>query len=252
MILTIAGTVNGAAPAAGPTPTFTLALNTYSFFENGLVGTNGIQLSHAPTQTDSYNSKTNLSGTRGDVLSNGTITLDNNAVVNGNATATAFSLSNNAVITGQQTVATQPVTFIPVAIPLGLTNLGALALDNGASQTLTAGSYQLDSLSVNNNSRLVIDNTTGPVTLYVTGGVLVTNGGMITTLDTHPEKFALYVASTANVQIDNGGTYYGVLYAPQSLVSLNNGGNFFGSFIGNSLNAINGAQVHYDTALRGE
>ena len=44
---------------------------------------------------------------------------------------------------------------------------------------LTAGSYRLSSLEVKEDAELVIDNTDGPVTLYIEGDLQVSDQGDI-------------------------------------------------------------------------
>lgn len=251
LILTIAGTVNSSVSAPGASPAFTLQLDAYSFFQNGLVGTQKISLNNG-SSTDSYNARTGSLGANDDVLSNCAVTLQNGSTVLGNATGTSFSLTQSSVISGQQVVATQPTSFILVQAPTLLPNLGKVYLNNNATQTVGPGSYQLSSLTVANGSRLLIDNTTGPGTLYVTGGVSVNNNAQSVTTSVDPGKFTIYVAGKATVSFDYGFDFHGVVYALQSAIYLNNQGNFSGSFIGKSIDVNNGSHIHYDTALRGE
>ena len=249
LILTIAGTVNGAAPAAGATPAFTLQLDALSFFQNGLVGTSAVSM-NGMTLTDSYNSRTGLAGVRGDVLSNADISLSNSATINGNATATSFTLSGTSAINGTRITPTQPTSFLAVYVPVGLTDLGTIKVSSGQTQTLSPGSYQATSVSVS-GGQLIIDNAAGPVTIYVTGAVSVSSG-QVTLADPNPEKFAIYVASTKTVAVKSDGTFAGVVYAPQSSVALSGSGQFKGAFVGLKMDLSSNAKVHYDTALRGE
>src|SRR5581483_4360230 len=101
----------------------------------------------------------------------------------------------------------------------------------GMLSTLAPGSYQVSALTLS-GGELRVNNATGPVTLYVTGPVAISSGGRITTAAADPERFALYVSGAQPVAITNNGSWYGVLYAPQSVVSLGGNGGFFGSFVG--------------------
>src|SRR5207244_7570941 len=57
------------------------------------------------------------------------------------------------------------------------------------------GSFLVSDLTVAGRSTLFVDNSAGPVTLYVTGRVTVKGTGRIVVADPNPEKFAVYVAS---------------------------------------------------------
>jgi hypothetical protein len=249
LILAISGTVDRAAPAAGATPAFTLHLDALSFFQNGLVGISAIGMS-GTTATDSYNSRTGLTGDRGDVLSNRGITMSNSATINGNATAASFSLSGSSKITKRRITLTQPTSFLAVSVPVDLTDLGTIKLSKGSMRTLGPGSYQVEDVSLSGGT-LVIDNATGPVTLYVTGQFTISSG-QVTMTDPNPEKFAMYIASTKQAAVNSNGTFAGVIFAPQSVVTLTGSGQFLGSFVGQQMKLTGDAKVHYDTALRGE
>ena len=252
LIVAISGMLDdGSTPAPGVTPAFDLALSTYTLFHHGLVGDAAVTLTNQAF-TDSYNSTTGLSGSHGDVRSNGTIRLTNTSVIDGDATGFGFALSNGSVITGEMSQATEPTELLMVDLPPALENLGSLQLTNGAISSLGPGSYRLSKLEVVNNGILSIDNTLGPVTLYVTGDVTIDNGGRIFTSDPDPEKFALYVVGSHTVKFSNTGTLHGVVYAPEAEIEVDNGAQSFGSFVGNEIHLANGAAVHYDTALRGE
>ena len=142
---------------------------------------------------------------------------------------------------------------MPISVPKELQDLGDIVRTNGATYTLVGpASYKVGKIDLSNSARLLVDNTAGPVTLYVTRYARTTNTAQITTTDTNPEHFALYMVNGGDVVLTNAGTFYGVVYGPQSVIDFTNGGQFNGAFVGKSVTLNNGAQVHYDTALRGE
>lgn len=254
LVLALAGHLsNGSLPSPGATPAFELVLTTSSLFSNGLVGTSSLVMTDVAL-INSYNSQTGAKNTaHGDILSNGSITLKKNPVVYGDARGLTFSVSPTAWISGTKTVTTQATQFLSVAIPTGIPNLGALSLvGNTATRTLTGpASYKLSSLTITDNGRLVIDNSQGPVTLYITGPVNLARNGSITTTDPNPEKFAIYVSTNNQVSLEGNSSFYGVLYAPYSPVTLLGRGTFYGAFIGSAITVQGQAFISYDTALRG-
>ena len=252
LILAIAGgKVNGVTLAAGSTPAFTLALNSYSFFQHGLVGLNDVTLNWL-AGTDSYNSRTGTFGSSGDVLSNKSVVIYSQAAVKGNVTYGTTLTNYGGQITGQTRRSATTIQFIPVAVPNGLTNLGQISVPTGTKKTLAPGSYLASGINVESYAELLINNTNGPVTVYVTGNVQITSTGKVTTTSTNPELFAVYVANNSPVQVSSGSSFYGVVYAPQSQVRLVSTGQFYGSFIGQSIAIDSVGKVHFDTALRGE
>jgi hypothetical protein len=252
MVLAIAGKVNGSAPAPGATAAFELVFKTFSIFHHGLVGAASIDMSNS-AKTDSYNSHTGLPGIDGDIRSNGQVRLDNHTLVNGDATGASFSVTNGSVITGIRTTTSQALSFMPIAVPKELPNLGDIVRSNGQTYTLVGpASYKVGKIDLSNGAHLIIDNTAGPVTLYVTQSVTTANTTQITATDPNPENFAIYMVNGNDVKLSNAGAFHGVVYGPQSVIDLTNGGQFHGAFVGGQVKLDNGAQVHYDTALRGE
>jgi hypothetical protein len=253
LILTIAGSLSGGSLTPGATPPFELVLNTYTLFHHGLVGDASVEMQNSTT-TDSYNSQTGLYGSEGDILSNGTIELYDSTLVNGNAIGPAFITDGKQHVTGSTILATQPVEFMPVYVPNSLTDLGSITLSS-KNKTLTIvgpGSFKASNIDVGANSTLVIDNSAGPVTLYITGGVEVWQAGSITVSDPNPEKFAIYIKGIGGVRLSNNTNFYGVVYAPESLVEIDGTADFYGAFVGDVVYLHQQANVHYDTTLRGE
>ncbi len=252
LIVAIYGHVNGSRPTPGATPAVEMVVQTFSLFQRGLVADASIEITGS-VRTDSYHSQTGaVGGQNGDLWSNGKIKLADKVAVHGHATGREFDISKEATITGGTTTTTGPVTLMPVSMPSGLPDLGEIEVENTETRTLEPGSYLVSDLTVGSNGTLVIDNTNGPVTLYVTGDVdISTNNGVVTT-DPDPEKFALYVIGDGAVKIQNQGHFHGVIYAPASLLDLSGAGHFFGAFVGEKVKVSNTVTLHYDTALRGE
>ena len=250
LIVAISGMLaDGSQPEAGATPAFELALDTLSFFQHGLVGDTRVEM-NAKAKVDSYDPQTETYGTEGDVRSNGAVVLLKDAQVKGDATAFAFDISGNAEVTENITLASEPLAFLAVDMPSALEDLGSLVVDKGDTRTLKTGSYHAATVSV--KGTLFIENTAGPVTLYVTGPMQVNSAGTVSVADPDPEKFALYMASPDEVKLSGKGDFYGVVYAPESSIKISGQGKLFGSFVGHDVRMTGKAAVHYDTALRGE
>ncbi|MGE0682155.1 MAG: hypothetical protein AB7P69_14810 [Candidatus Binatia bacterium] len=253
LILAISGTVNGAVPAPGATPAFKLTLRLATLFDNGLVGLSSVTMNNAAF-TDSFRSTDwnfgPSTGKRGDVLSNGVLQMSAGTQIDGDATAA--SILNSGSITGHQTLSTTPTSFLAVAIPNGLENLGAINLNNGTTRVIETGSYVVTGMTIGHGSGLVIDNSAGPVTLYVTGPINVSGSGSVTTTNPDPERFAVYVANSSPVTLADSGQFYGLLYAPASPVTLSGWSYIYGSLVGLNMTVTDTANLYYDIALRGE
>src|SRR5438046_10479348 len=79
------------------------------------------------------------------------------------------------------------------------------------------GSFRVSALSMTVKSKLYIDNSGGPVTFYVTGGVSLAGTAKVYIADPDPEHFAIYVAGTAPVDLECGDPgLSGLVYGPTS------------------------------------
>jgi len=252
VILAITGKVNGTTvPAAGATPVFTLMVKAESLFFTGLTGTGSVTMSTSAI-TDSLDSNTNLFGSHGDVFTQGTLKMSSPSTVKGDATAKTWSIaSSGATITGTRYTANPSTTFLAITVPTALPSLGTISISSATTQTIYGpGSFLVSSISLSKGATLFIDNSAGPVTLYVTGGVTV-SGATITTADPKPDKFSMYVASTSNVSLTTTTSVRGVIYAPTSTVTLSGTGSFTGGFFGKALTLSSSAHVHYDSSMTG-
>jgi hypothetical protein len=251
LILAISGTVNGVAPAAGATPAFDLVTSMYSLFYQGLTGASSITMSGS-TYTNSYDRNTGAIGADGAVFTNGQVSMSNTATVNGDATAAKFNLSGRSMVTGSMSQLGSPVTFMQIKVPPMLPSLGTINLKSTSMTIVGPGSFQASSVAVKSGGVLFIDNSQGPVTLYVLGVFKVTGGGIVQVADPNPEHFAVYAPTTKQVTLTGGGSaFYGVVYAPNAPVSITGSGDFSGAFVGGSLSLSGTSRVHYDSNLRG-
>ena len=253
VILAIAGKLNGVAPAAGATPAFNLMVKAQSLFFAGLTGTGGVTMSTSAI-SDSLDSNTNLFGSGGDVFTLSTLRMSSPSTVKGDATAKTFSVATTgATITGTRYLANPATSFLLPILPTGIPSLGSISLSGTTvSRTIYGpGTFLVSSITLKSGATLFIDNTAGPVTLYVTGAVAV-SGATIQTADPKPDKFSIYVTGTSSVGISTTTSFRGVVYAPNSAISLTGAGNFTGAFLGKTLAMSSSAHVHFDSSLSGK
>jgi cytoskeletal protein CcmA (bactofilin family) len=249
-ILHIAGSLPSGYLAPGATPPATLVIDIGTLFQHGLLGASSVQVSNAST-VDAY-SPGGTAGFGGDVVSNGSVLVKGNGtLVDGDARGATVTVSSSGVVTGTVQQGAPPVSILGVQIPPNLPSMGDVKIAQ-SSQRIGRGSYRMSSLLVDNGATLYVDNADGPVTLYVEGTATIRNKSRVVVQDPDPEKFAIYVAGTGSVVIDNGGDYYGVVYAPSSKLQVTNHSYLRGSFVGSAVVVDNGAAVHYDRALRGQ
>ena len=257
IIMAVSGLLaDGSVPTPGATPAFDLVVNISTFFQHGLFGSSYVSLSDQAA-TDSYNSQTGQTGVEGDVSSNGQILLSGEAAIAGDVMAgfsagLSTTLSGTAKISGETAKTAILIEPLQVDIPMVLPDLGSLIVSGSDTLRLEAGSYQVSEFIVSGKGQVFVDNTSGPVTLYVTGPVQMSDQAMIHVAHTNPEEFAVYVADQSAVQLAGAATFSGVLYAPESSIQMTDQAELFGAFVGASAVLTDGAQAHYDSALQAE
>lgn len=156
-------------------------------------------------------------------------------------------LNNGGVVQGSQQQ-NAPAGFAVVPVPSGSTNLplgssnpGSLNINNaGESITLAPGNYVAANVNVNAPGALNIS-PPGEVRIWVTGSL---NLGGNLNVQGVPSDLAFVVTSAGWVNINNGGSFHGILYAPTSAVNVS--GPVFGTVVGSSVALNSGAAVHFD------
>jgi hypothetical protein len=251
LIIAITGTLFGVKLPAGATTPFDLRLSVYSLFYRGLAGVNSVQTA-GDASVDSFDTDLGTYGSDGDVFTAGTLTMKDRSVIHGDTTAKTYAMSGLARVDGNRYTSGNPFTFMQIKVPTGIPSLGPIDLVGTSMTIVGPGSFRVDKLKADGaTSRIFIDNSAGPVTLYVMNEVSITNGADVEVADPKPEKFAVYVASPKAVGIrGNGSTFYGVIYAPNSSITLNGTGSFVGAFVGQDVNVNQSSTVHYDSTLR--
>jgi Tfp pilus assembly protein PilX len=132
-------------------------------------------------------------------------------------------------------------------------NYDNLTVGAGTTIHLSAGTYNINSLSVAGGSRLQIDS--GPVILNIAGSgvagnaVSFTGGSTITNTSGHPSDFQLVYGGSQPMSLMGGASTYGVVYAPNSSLTIAGGSDWYGSLIANTVTNASGTFIHYDRAL---
>jgi uncharacterized protein (TIGR03382 family) len=153
----------------------------------------------------------------GNLLTEGSVFLRNNAIVHGNVLAAgAFTAQAGASVTGtttQHTTVPLPAGANLNGIVFPTTNAGPVGLEPGATRTITPGSYGdvavktnakltistgtyfFTSLDLEPGSKLNLDQANGPVLLYVHNSII--DRGQIASFSGAPGGFVLGYAGTS-------------------------------------------------------
>ena len=123
-----------------------------------------------------------------------------------------------------------------------------ILLGNGEVMVLTSGVYSVSSIDLGNGASLIINNTNGPVYIYLTGGANFKNGSSVNIFGV-PTDFFLYSNSSADIDIFHGGSFKGFLYAPYSNVEIKNSGDFYGIVWASYVDIKNSGSVFIDLSL---
>lgn len=260
-----------AAKAAGYTgrPVVTTGANG-----GGNVGTNG-----------------NLDGNGNPTVINGTMSTPRKGVGSCSANAvTAATLSGKNIVAGGLITLSQPIKFptpdpinplpptgtqqiksngaCPASVPYctvtangkkitapanTTVTLADLDVSAGAELTLTAGTYVVNSFTMNGNASLKIDNTNGPVVIKVAGvGIatpIVINGNGISNPSYVPSNLRFIYGGTGEIKLNGGDETSAVFYAPNASATINGNADIYGALVIHDLKESGGAVIHYDRDL---
>lgn len=232
---------------------------TGSPFGSALLAKRSIEIT-GNAVTDSYDSRTGVVGSNGDIGTNGTaagaIKLSGNAQVKGDAVAgpgadvpTAIVTTGNSVIEGTRSAASSPVTLNPVQIPSNLVNQGNLNASGNNTISIPGGTYWYSSIQISGNASVRF---TGPTVLYVSGQISISGNGIITPQNL-PPNLLIYVSSSpppsSSVSFSGNGNFYGAIYAPDSTVQVSGNAAFYGAVVGDKIHHSGNGRIRYDEAL---
>ena len=117
-----------------------------------------------------------------------------------------------------------------------------------APLTLAPGVYNINSLSMTGNARIIV-NPPGAVTLNVAGvgqATAVAIGGNGITDDTNPNDFIINYGGTDAIGIAGNGDVTAILNAPKASIAQQGNGNWYGSILGGQMTIGGNAFFHYD------
>lgn len=186
-------------------------------------------------------------------------TVAGSAFVGPGASTSLITVGGGASISGSFGSLTGAIPLTPVTLPsdpsllpaTGATSgatvnftpgtFGDVTVDGGATLNLAPGTYVFKSLKVTGGGQLAISSA---VQIYIQSDLNVNVGSLLNPTK-NPNNMKFMVANGA-VNINSGGTSYGVFYAPSSPVSLTGNGTIYGNLIGTSLLIDGGSHLHYD------
>jgi hypothetical protein len=138
-------------------------------------------------------------------------------------------------------------------IPPG--SYGNINLTGGALLHLSAGTYNINSISEAGQSQVIIDSS--PVIMNVAGNnssnPIDLTGGGVANATLNPSNFQISYAGTGTINVKGGAQASALVYAPNATFSFNSaGGDWYGAIIAKSMTDMGGAAVHYDRRLSNE
>jgi hypothetical protein len=271
-------TVEGTGRAGISVHTVNGALRLASPFDYALFTRNTIELKNCG-KVDWYNNKPGdwplQVGTTSTAA--GDITLMNGSTINGDVLV-GVGGDPEVVINGHAgatiTGGTDSFTYIPPLPPVIVPNPVASMSSGGqiTNSTTISASGKYSGINLGNSIVLTIDK---PVTLYITGDVLLSNsaeikinsggslvmyvGGSVignysagfNNTTANAKKLGIYCLDTCRtVLFKNSSSFYGTIYALNAAVTIDNSANIYGSVVSDSFILKNSGRLHYDAALR--
>ena len=247
-------------------------------FNNGIFGYSSVSLS-GNAVVDSYDSSLGPyslanSGSNGDIGSNGSLVLADNALVKGDAVIgpTGSASGNNPThLTGESYYSGNEVTPSEIDLPDyfdALPNLGALSVSSAVPVIMPPGNYCYQSITIDGQATVTFSANTniyvvssftigGQATVITSGNVEWYIGGTgnfagkgIVNSTGYPIDLQIYgLGDDSNISYTGLNNFYGVIAVPEGTVYLGGNANFFGAIVGETVTQVGNGQFHYDEAL---
>lgn len=178
----------------------------------------------------------------GDVQSGGTVTRQNQTVVNGSVTEHSAPSFYRWSWTVNFPAASQSVSVAGgSSTPIDPGSFENVTVFSSATLRLKTGTYYLKSFDVEPQAQILVDTTQGPVVVYVRGGLIWRGAANFTGPS---DRLFLGYAGTDSVALES--PFVGTLAAPEATVRLAVGGtNHFGAFFAKSLQLDPGVHLTF-------
>ena len=130
----------------------------------------------------------------------------------------------------------------------GTIAMGNVTLNSGKILRLRAGTYNINSINVGGNGRIIVES--GPV-VFKMGGVGSTTvvnfqSAILENATFNPTNFQILYGGTGDVAVAGGGSVAMMVYTPNATVSVHGGADFYGALIGATVDNSGGTAIHYD------
>jgi hypothetical protein len=259
-----------------------------AFGKDGLTMDSNARVDSYETSAGTYASQAlNGSGSdlhaaeNGDIGSNGSILMDSNTKVWGDANSgpgEATTVTGNAVVTGSTTPMQDPVVLPPLVVP-SFPSLGNLSISGTSS--IGPGNFAYGNLrgaasstinvigpavivatnfELRSNAKMLIDSTNGPVQIYVIDDFILNSNTVLRPLNYQPEDLEVNLLSDnildpgVVVQLDDLGfesnaVMYGTILAPEARIEFNSNFELFGAVMAREVHLDSNSRIHFDEDL---
>ncbi|MDF1801020.1 MAG: hypothetical protein P1V81_17760 [Planctomycetota bacterium] len=221
----------------------------------------------------------------GHVGCNATIYVDGNSTIHGDATpgsSASVVMEGNSEVSGSTVPAEEPYVLPELSFPAG-SKSGNIFV-SGNSGTLASGTYHVNKLRLNSNSKLVVtgpativvndmelnsnselivDATNGPVTFYVEEDFILDSNTLLASTTWDPADIAVNLKANnviqpgeeveldpdVDLEMNSNSELYGTVFAPHAYIDIESNFELFGSIIARGLHIDSNARIHYDENL---
>ena len=161
--------------------------------------------------------------------------------------------SGYGVNTNACQIANPPSTNADGTAGAGPANFGTVTFASCAVITLSAGTYNMDSLNITSGATInipttgsvvinILDNGTATTPLTDSGGIVANNGGA-------PANLTFVYAGTKPTTLNAGANMFATIYAPNSPVTITGNAGLYGALVSKTANFQGSGHVIYDTSL---
>ena len=170
--------------------------------------------------------------------------------LNGSSTCSEVPITN---LTGSCEITTVSGVTAITLTPSGEMILPNMHVTSGAPLRLNGGVYNINSLQLTGNARVIVNPGTGSVILNVrgTGYTEPVDGesGQFINSSFNPANLRIIYAGTGTLKLTGGATNAASVYAPKAYVKVSGGSQYYGAIIGRWIFFGGGSKLHRDKKL---